>query len=224
MPGEFGDADTDPVLWDLPTRLFHWSLVLLVAGLWWTGTARMFQWHALIGYTLATGLLFRLVWGVIGSSTARFSNFVRGPAAVMTYLRGNELDLPVGHSPLGGLSVVSLLALLVCQVIAGLFAVDIDGMQAGPFSYLISFELARSAAALHHLLFNILIGFIALHVAAIAFYHVFRGQNLVGPMITGKARTIGRATEAITPHWVALLVVIVIALLVWAAVQFLGRT
>lgn len=171
-------------VWDGPTRLFHWSLVALIAFSWWSADARHMDWHRYSGYAVLGLLGFRLLWGVIGGSTARFATFVRSPAAVLGYLRGVEPSRH-GHNPLGALSVLAMLVLLVAQVALGLFAVDIDGFESGPLSDLVSFEAGRWAAAWHHRVFNALLALIVLHAAAIAFYLVIRHDNLIGPMITG---------------------------------------
>lgn len=175
-------------VWDRPIRLAHWLFVLLIPLAWWTAEDELFDWHRRIGYLLLDLLLFRLLWGLIGSSTARFASFVRGPVATWRYVRGGESDPKrVGHNPLGGWSVITLLALMLAQVGLGLFAVDVDGLEAGPLSDAVSFDAGRTAAKLHELNFYLLLGFIALHVAAILFYTFIRRTNLIGPMITGSA-------------------------------------
>ena len=128
-------------VWDLPTRLFHWTLVLTFAGLWYSGTqgGEMLQYHIWLGYGMATLLLFRLIWGVLGSQTARFVQFVRGPASMLDYARGQlpEEKIP-GHNPMGGMMVMLLLALLIAQVLTGLFAADIDSYAYdGPLVHLV---------------------------------------------------------------------------------------
>jgi cytochrome b len=182
------DVGADPVrLWDRPVRIVHWSLVALVPALWWTGEEGELATHMTLGSIMVGLVLFRLLWGLFGSSTARFARFVRGPATILAYLRGRAEPV-VGHNPLGGLSVIALLLVLTGQVTAGLFATDVDGLESGPLSYLVSYETADLAREAHHLLFNILLGLIALHVAAILFYTVVRRQNLVTAMLTGRRR------------------------------------
>src|SRR5690349_24353754 len=102
-------------VWDLPTRLVHWLLVLLVPFSWWTAESGRLEWHRWSGYGLLGLVLFRVYWGFFGSSTARFSRFVRGPRAIVAYLRG-RLPASVGHNPLGALSVLALLGLLIAQI------------------------------------------------------------------------------------------------------------
>jgi cytochrome b len=182
-------------IWDLPTRLFHWTLVPLLGFAWWTAEERMLDWHRLAGYSLCAILLFRLIWGVAGSSTARFSHFVGGPAKVARYVRGsmfNRSATPApGHNPVGGWSVVAMIALLATQVALGFFSVDIDGMESGPFAYLVDFDTGRVAAQWHGFIFNLILALTALHVVAILFYLLHRRDNLVGPMISGSRRWTG---------------------------------
>lgn len=170
-------------IWDLPTRLFHWTLVGLIAFSWWSAEEHYDDWHIWSGLAVLTLLVFRILWGLVGSSTARFANFVRGPTAVSRYLRGTWRG--IGHNPIGALSVIALLGLLAVQVGLGLIASDEDGLMQGPLVQLVSFDTAEAAAELHEALFNVLLGLIGLHVAAILFYRL-RGKNLLGPMITGR--------------------------------------
>lgn len=173
-------------VWDGPTRLFHWLLVCLLVFSWWSAEKHMMDWHRLSGITVVGLIIFRLLWGVIGSSTARFSRFVRGPATSITYLRGGngKIEQP-GHNPLGGYSVILLLLLLTAQVASGLFATDTDVLESGPLSYLVSFDQGRWASEMHEVSFNLLLAASALHVLAILFYLIVRRRNLVTPMFTG---------------------------------------
>jgi cytochrome b len=185
-------------VWDVPTRLFHWMLVALLLLSWWTAEKRMMDWHRLSGIVVLSLVVFRLVWGVIGGSTARFSSFLRGPAALLAYARGgSEYAERPGHNPLGGYSVVVLLLLLAVQVVTGLFATDIDGLESGPLSYLVSFDQGRLAATVHETSFNLLLALSALHVLAIAFYLVIRRRNLVRAMVTGSDSHFVRAHDAL---------------------------
>jgi cytochrome b len=126
---------------------------------------------------------------VVGSSTARFADFLRGPRAIAAYIgelrRGRTEHAVIGHNPLGGWSVAAMLGLLGLDLGLGLFAVDVDGDQPGPFAGLVSFDQGREIAHVHHWVFNTLLALIALHLAAILFYAVVRRDNLIGPMLTG---------------------------------------
>jgi cytochrome b len=188
-------------VWDLPTRAFHWLIVLLVPALWWTGEEHMHDLHLLLGEVALGLILFRLIWGLIGSSTARFAGFVRGPGAILAYLRGAR-PAGVGHNPLGALSVLALLFLLANAVGLGLFAIDEDGHAPGPLSHLVSYDSARILAERHEQVFWILVGFVGLHVAAILYYLVVRRDNLVTPMVTGaRAAAQGEAPMIAAPAW-----------------------
>lgn len=193
-------------VWDLPTRLFHWMLVALVAFSWWTAKNDRQDLHIYSGYAVLTLLLFRMLWGFAGSSTARFSAFVRGPAAVKRYVRDRFHWPLAGHAPLGALSVLALLAMLLVQVGTGLFASDEDGLYAGPLAFAVSIPASEGLAEVHETLFNLLLALIALHVAAILIYRVVLGRNLLGPMITGRA-DLDPGIEPMRPGkwWAALL-------------------
>ena len=193
-------------IWDLPTRLFHWTLAGLIAFSWWSAEYHYDDLHIWSGMGVMTLVLFRVLWGFFGSSTARFANFVRGPSAVMGYLRGGWRG--IGHSPLGALSVVALLAVVAVQVGLGLIASDEDGLMQGPLARLVSMDTSDWARELHETLFNVLLALIALHVAAIIFYK-FRGRGLLKPMITGNGE-LEPGVEPMRPSkgWVAILCLI----------------
>ncbi|HYN46980.1 MAG TPA: cytochrome b/b6 domain-containing protein [Allosphingosinicella sp.] len=206
-------------VWDLPTRAFHWLIVLLMPALWWTGEEHMDELHLLLGEVALGLILFRIVWGLIGGSTARFAGFVKGPGAILAYLRG-ERPAGVGHNPLGALSVLALLVLLATVTGLGLFATDEDGLAPGPLSHLVTFDSARILAERHEQLFWILVGFIGLHVAAILFYLLVRHDNLVTPMVTG-ARAGRGGEEAMTaaPAWRFFIAAGAAVALTWAIVR-----
>ena len=171
-------------VWDVPTRLVHWSIVLGVAISWWTGETGRLEWHRWSGYLLLGLVVFRVYWGFFGSSTARFAGFLRGPRTIASYLRGTWPPTP-GHNPLGALSVLALIVLLLLQVTLGLFAVDVDGIESGPLSLYVSFEAGRAAAEWHEAVFNVLMGFIVLHILAIAWYRFVRKEKLLEAMFHG---------------------------------------
>jgi cytochrome b len=181
------DAALAVPVWDQPVRLVHWALVLLIAFSWWSAEYGEIEWHIRSGLAVLFLLLFRILWGFLGSSTARFRSFVAGPGKVAAYLRDPSGWREIGHSPLGSLSVVALLTLMLLQVWFGLALSDEDGVVTGPLNRLVSFETAEWAHDVHELLFNVLLALIALHVAAI-FYYRWRGQKLVRAMVTGRSR------------------------------------
>ncbi|NHR06016.1 hydrogenase [Chromobacterium haemolyticum] len=182
-------------VWDVPTRLFHWALVILFCGMWYSGEqgGDWLQYHIWCGSGLASLLLFRLIWGVIGSQTARFGNFIKGPRSIVRYLRGEltENEQP-GHNPLGGLMVLAMLLALLAQVGTGLFAADVDSyLYDGPLAKLLSGDAAEAATSFHKGFFNVILGLVGLHLLAIIAYRLFKKNNLVKAMITGKKAIAG---------------------------------
>jgi cytochrome b len=175
----------DVRVWDGLLRLAHWSFPLLILAMWWTAENDKWAWHRRLGLVLLGLLAFRMLWGFIGPETARFAQFVKGPKAVLAYLRGDTDAGPaIGHSPLGGWSTMVLLFAMLAQVGMGLFAGDpYDGMT-GPLNPLVGVMLADTITEWHETFFNVLAGLIALHLAAITYYAV-RGQDLVSPMVGG---------------------------------------
>ena len=160
-------------------------------------------WHIWSGCAILTLLIFRILWGFVGSSTARFANFVRGPKTVLAYLRGRWSG--PGHTPLGALSVLVLFGAVAIQAGLGLISEDEDGIYTGPLSGLVSIETSDKARDLHELWFNVILGLIVLHVIAIVFYR-WRGRHLTRPMITGRA-PVTPGVQPMRPGkwWVALI-------------------
>ena len=178
-------------IWDLPTRLFHWALALAVTGSLVTAEigGNAMVWHFRLGYCVLGLLVFRLLWGVLGGRWSRFAAFVHSPATLMRYLKGQREpgdQLDVGHSPVGALSVFALLGLLAFQVGTGLFAWDEDFEMGGPLNRFIGSGLAHTLTEWHEELGeSVLLALVLLHVAAIAFYRLFKRVDLVRPMVTG---------------------------------------
>ena len=187
-------------VWDVPTRLFHWLLLALLGFSWWSAEMREMDWHRMSG-TIVLGLVaFRLIWGFIGGNTARFASFVRSPGAVIAYLRSDSGGpRTAGHNPIGGYSVVVILLLLAVQLGTGLFAVDVDGIESGQLSFLVSFDQGRTAAEIHHLSFTLLQIVAGLHVIAILFYLFVRKRNLIHPMVSGRDSQLDSAVGALVP-------------------------
>ena len=171
-------------IWDLPIRLFHWLLVLAVIGSFVSvklgGNAMV--WHARLGYFVLALLLFRIIWGFWGSYYARFSQFVKGPQAIMDYLKGGQETL--GHNPLGALSVLALLGLFLSQAIAGLFASD-DIAFDGPLVKYVSSYWVEWFTTWHRWNEWVLLGLVAVHVGAILYYKHMKRINLIQAMVTG---------------------------------------
>jgi cytochrome b len=203
-------------IWDLPVRLVHWSFVVLLPWLWWEAEEEDLDMHMKLGIVMLGLVVFRLLWGVLGSDTARFSRFVKGPGAILRYVRGQGGKTVIGHNPLGALSVLALLGLLTLQIGLGLIAQDVDGLNSGPLNYLVSFDTADAASELHELVFNVILGVVALHVGAILFYLVVKRDNLITPMITGRRRY-DAVVEAplMAPLWRLVVCVVAAFLIMW---------
>lgn len=212
------------LVWDWPTRLFHWLLATCFVGSWVTAEAG-FDWtevHFLFGYTTLGLVVFRIVWGFVGPAHARFSRFLKSPSVVIDYGRSlfaRGTAPSVGHNPLGGWMVVVLLVVVAVQASTGLFLSD-DIFYAGPLNPLVSGALADRLAGIHHLNFNVLQGFVALHVVAIGFYGLWKRQNLVTPMLTGRKQVCESNEIASSQTGKALILALVVAGGVWALVAF----
>ena len=184
-------ATRRPVLvWDAPVRLFHWLVVVLVTAAYVTLKLNWIEAHVRIGEALLALVMARLLWGCVGSETARFCSFVASPAAAARHLRGlfrREPDVQVGHNPAGGWMVLLLLALLLVETLSGLY-VNNDIADQGPLSDVVPAWLANAIAALHALGWDALLAAVALHVLAIAWYAVAKGHRLLPPMLTGYKR------------------------------------
>ncbi|MBY0511438.1 MAG: cytochrome b/b6 domain-containing protein [Rhodospirillaceae bacterium] len=176
-------------VWDLPVRVIHWLLVLLIVMSWLTAEFDLLPLHHLSGYLILALVITRIAWGFIGSTTARFTHFVKGPKAVAAYAaivfqRGGKSI--VGHNPLGALSIVAMLGLLLLQTILGLFSEDADGVGPGPLADLLTRQTGRAVADVHELVFNVLLFTIALHIAAVLFHTCYKRDTLIRPMFTGR--------------------------------------
>jgi cytochrome b len=175
-------------VWDLPTRLFHWLLAAAVAGLVITGNigGNAMVWHARLGYTVLALLLFRLLWGFAGGYWSRFASFVTGPGSVLRYLKApQDFSHRMGHNPLGSLSVLALLLVLLLQAASGLFADD-DIAFTGPLNKFVSNATAAVLTGYHKNVGQFaLYALVALHIGAIVYYHLRKKQNLLGPMLSG---------------------------------------
>ncbi|MEL6859822.1 MAG: cytochrome b/b6 domain-containing protein [Pseudomonadota bacterium] len=175
-------------VWDWSLRVFHWTLVLLVIAMWWTAEQGHMEWHKRLGAAMVAVLVYRLIWGVIGPTSARLYTLIPRPSQFLAYLsllKTRQYSLPFGHSPLGGLAVLALLTLLIIQTGTGLFSVDVNGLASGWFGHLISFDLGRAMADFHETSFDFLVYMIGLHLLAIITYAVLLRANLITPMITG---------------------------------------
>jgi len=207
-------------VWDVPTRLFHWALVLLVTFSWFSNEMGWIEYHMRSGMAILTLVLFRLMWGVIGSPTARFWNFLAGPGTTIRYLKGlrsGDEAKWFGHNPAGGWSIMALLGLLGLQGSLGLFAND-DIFTRGPLFHLVSKRTSDMLTGYHGRVFNVLVAVIALHVTAALFYRFIKRDDLITPMITGKKAWEGDTPQALSAGsqlWRGLLALGLAALAVW---------
>ncbi len=175
-------------VWDLPTRVFHWALVLCVIGLVVSGLrgGDAMVWHFRMGYTVLSLLLFRIVWGLVGGRWSRFASFIYAPGTVLAYLKGQgKPEHSAGHNPLGAGSVFAMLLFLLAQVGTGLFADD-DISNSGPLSKFVANATVSLATNYHKNIGKfVLIALVVLHIAAILFYLFKKKENLVKPMLGG---------------------------------------
>ncbi len=172
-------------IWDLPTRLFHWALAFcIVLGIVFVKIGgNAIQWHAYCGYTALVLILFRLIWGFVGSQYARFANFIPSPATLIAFLRG-QVDGGLGHNPLGALSVIGLLLVVLIQALTGLFADD-DIFFQGPLAKYVSNSTVALLSSIHRFNQYLIFALVGLHIAAISYYYFVKRENLVRPMVTG---------------------------------------
>ena len=214
-------------MWDVPVRAFHWTLVALIVISSVTAQigGNAMQIHEWSGFTILTLVLFRLLWGILGSTHARFKAFVRGPRAVWDYVTSLLHGRPVfhaGHNPLGGWMILALLGSLLVQAGTGLFAND-DIMIEGPLAKHVSKELSDLLSKVHETNFKLLLALIFLHVAAAVYYLVARRENLIASMVTGnKSIPEGEDVRATRggPVWLAVLLLALCAGVVYALVHY----
>lgn len=201
------------LLWDLPTRLCHWLLVVCVPAAWLSAEMAWVEVHQWLGYTVLVLVVSRILWGFVGSRHARFSDFVTGPAGVIAYLKGAGAG-SAGHNPLGSWSVLLLLALLLAQAVSGLFNSD-DVFYTGPLYYAADASVRDTMGLVHEVAFNLLLALVALHVGAVLYHQYWRGEPLVQAMVRGKA--VGREGRvAPVSSWRAAAVLVLVALGLWA--------
>ena len=210
-PQEKSEKERSPeravMVWDLPTRLFHWLVVALVITCLVTGRigGSYMGTHMFSGYAVLTLLLFRLTWGVVGGHHARFATFVRGPLSVLRYaanLLGKDAPRYLGHNPLGGWSVLAMLVALALQASTGLFAND-DIFTEGPLYPLVSKAASDVLTRIHKINDGVLLFLVVVHVLAVFFYLIVKGDNLIKPMITGVKHWRGKAPSAGGRIWAA---------------------
>lgn len=185
----------DVKVWDPWVRITHWAIALLIPLSWWSAETSRFELHFLSGYSILALVLFRILWGFVGSETARFARFVKGPGAALrhlAHLRRRDAPVEIGHNAAGAVMVVLLLALVLAQAATGLFADDAI-MTRGPLARRVGEAWSDLATRLHLRLFWVILGCVALHVLAVLAYRLLLGRDLVKPMITGRMQAPGAA-------------------------------
>ncbi|MDK1023800.1 MAG: cytochrome b/b6 domain-containing protein [Gammaproteobacteria bacterium] len=234
-------------VWDLPTRLFHWLLVGFLCFSFITAKVEALQdteLHMMSGYGILSLILFRLGWGFWGGTYARFSQFLKGPRACAAYLRHLFApDFPsdvsqdredesshsfyLGHNPVGGWMIVIMLSIILIQIATGLFAND-DILYEGPLAYKVSEDTSSLLTVLHKQNYYFLLCLIFFHLAAIAFYRIFKRQSLVKPMLTGykwvtkkTAQTVTTTEDSNTNWWLATGLACSAGLIVYAVIYWL---
>ncbi|GIX09984.1 cytochrome b/b6 domain-containing protein [Elioraea sp.] len=223
MRGE-GDSTVEARIWDVPTRLFHWALALTLVGSFVTVRMHEMRLHAYCGYMALTLVLFRLLWGVIGSESARFATFLRGPRAALAHLRhllAGRPDRETSHNALGGWAVVLMLGLVLAQGTTGLFAND-DILFDGPLVPLVGKEVSDRLTAWHYRISDLLLIVVIAHVAAVIAYRL-AGHRLIEAMVTGAKRLpAGVRPPRLAGPVPAAAALAVAAGTVWAVVNLLG--
>ncbi len=182
------DAFRSVIVWDGSIRLFHWLAAALVVAAYVTWRLDWMDWHGRVGDALLALLLFRLLWGVFGSDTARFSRFLVSPRIAVQHLKFallREPDRQIGHNPAGGWMVLLLLLLLLVETLTGLYVAN-DIADVGPFTEVVPASVADAIEGAHAIVWDLLLAAIILHLLAIVAYAAVKGQNLFRPMVTGK--------------------------------------
>ncbi|WP_336233656.1 cytochrome b/b6 domain-containing protein [Thalassospira sp. CH_XMU1458] len=216
-------------LWDFPVRLFHWALVVAIVTAWWSNRQVMIDIHAIAGYSVLALVIFRIIWGFVGSSNARFADFVTGPRRVFGYLqkvpKGSMSDLTyAGHNPAGGLMVLVMIVLVGVQAVSGLFASeDTFLFFDGPLVAYVSSDVASTMNWIHHTNINLIYAAVGLHVFAALFYLVVKRENLIRAIVIGTRRVpaelAGRfANIRFASPVLGIVILIVCALVVWGGV------
>lgn len=210
------------LVWDIPTRLFHWFLVLALFAAWYTsdGEKGLIDIHLIVGYVILGLISFRLIWGVFGTKYARFSQFFPTIKRLQSYRKqSNQLDENIGHNPVGALMVFFMLVLILSQGISGLFMND-DVFTTGPYYSSVDSSVQSFMSFIHRNFFDVIIAAAALHILAALYYLFVKKLNLIIPMITGYKHTKSAENGIRSSKLVLALIVAVIvaAFLYWLLV------
>lgn len=211
-------------VWDLPVRLFHWSLVILIALQWASAEFNLLamDWHFRIGYAIFGLVLFRIAWGFVGSQSARFAQSLAGPRRIAAYLPralSREGNAEPGHNPLGAWSAIALIGVVFAQALTGLFSSD-DIALFGPLAERVDAGVMDWMTDVHELLPDVLIALVVLHLVAVAYHALWKRENLVGAMFTGRKRLPADPGLRFVGAGRALTLAIAVAAVVWAIVEF----
>jgi len=212
------------LVWDLPTRLFHWLLVIFVIISFVSGNigGNAMKYHKWSGFTILVLLLFRLIWGFVGSGESRFATFAKGPSAVVRYsmtLLRRDSPRCLGHNPLGGWSIIAMLVALLVQAATGLFAND-DIATEGPLYGWVSKATSDGLTRIHRLNQEVIIALVSIHLLAVLFYLIYKRENLVKPMIIGVKQWSGTEPRpAIGRTWIAAVITGLAGLAVYFLIQ-----
>ena len=206
-------------VWDLPVRVCHWLLVIIITFqfisvkvLDESMLSNATQWHFYGGYTCLALVIFRVLWGILGTYYAKFSQFVKSPIKTFHYLRGRGVQNHIGHNPAGAYSVIALLLLILAQAVSGLFTTD-DIFNDAPYFGVLNDFWQTVANFVHHNVVYVLLGFIVLHIGAILFYKIKHKDNLTSAMITGN-KTVNKSVHSQGPFpWLGLIVCLAITAL-----------
>jgi cytochrome b len=199
-------------LWDLPTRLFHWTIVCCVVLAWWSAENERYELHEWLGFTIIALVVTRIAWGIVGSPHSRFTDFLVGPRRVLAYIRGAPAA-SAGHNPLGGWSVVAILLLLLAQGVSGLFNSD-DVLFSGPLYYAAGTGFRDAMGVVHEIAFDALVVLVCLHIAAVSYHQWRRRENLLQAMVRGSAPGKEGRAAPVSP-WLALATLVLVAMALW---------
>lgn len=215
------------LVWDIPVRVAHWVMVLSMIAAYTTHLMGLeyYQYHVISGYVLLITCVFRVLWGIFGTTHAKFKNFVRGPVTTLHYIKNllrKRGDSHTGHNPLGAVMIIVLLSGLILQAMSGLFTSD-DIFNAGPLFALVSERLSGILGYIHRNLFYWIVAFSLLHIGAVLMHWIFTRENLIKAMITGKKNLSSKTDPQIIqssrlPLAILLLILLIalfIALLNW---------
>ncbi|MFC3120301.1 cytochrome b/b6 domain-containing protein [Agaribacter flavus] len=202
------------IVWDFPTRAFHWLLVAALVFQYISGDILddAMQWHFYIGYFTLGLLIFRLAWGFVGHVYSRFGMFIRSPQATLSYLKGKDQQVYLTHNPAGALSVVALLTLFLTQAVSGLFMTD-DIFLEGPWYAAVDKEVADVASFLHGQVYIVLMALALIHIVAVLYYQFKKKQALVQSMVHGKKESNREGHKPVKFNNLKALIVIAISIL-----------